>query len=151
MKTTHLDESSISLNLEITETVVMQNASCSTDIFRDLKALGIRLAVDDFGTGYSSLAYLQRFPVDMLKIDKQFVSHIDTDKDSYAIVKTVVDLSNNLGLAVVAEGVETREQFHLLSEMGCHYAQGYYFSRPVPAEDAEALLASNVSWTTSGN
>ena len=151
MQTTHVDESSISLNLEITETVVMQNASCSTDIFRDLKALGIRLAVDDFGTGYSSLAYLQSFPVDMLKIDKQFVSHIDTDKDSYAIVKTVIDLSNNLGLAVVAEGVETQEQFRLLSEMGCQFAQGYYFSRPVSAEDAEALMAGNVSWTTSGN
>jgi EAL domain-containing protein (putative c-di-GMP-specific phosphodiesterase class I) len=151
MKQTHVDESTISLNLEITETVVMQNASCSTDIFRDLKALGIKLAVDDFGTGYSSLAYLQSFPVDMLKIDKQFVSRIDSNKDSYAIVKTVVDLSSNLGLAVVAEGVETQEQFRLLSEMGCQYAQGYYFSRPVPAEDAEALLAGNVTWTTTAH
>ena len=144
---TKIDKSTVSLNLEITETVVMQNASCSTDILQDLKMLGIRLAVDDFGTGYSSLAYLQRFPIDILKIDKQFVSAIDSDEDSRAIVNTVIDLATNLGLSVVAEGVETIEQFHILRDMGCKYGQGYYFSKPVPADKTEKLLVQCQKWS----
>jgi len=143
---TKIDKANVLLNLEITETVVMQNASCSTDVLHDLKALGIGIAVDDFGTGYSSLAYLQQFPIDILKIDKQFVSQIDSDPDSRAIVNTVIDLAINLGLKVVAEGIEKEEQLQILRDMGCHYAQGYYFSRPVPAAKIEAMLTENLDW-----
>jgi diguanylate cyclase (GGDEF)-like protein len=143
LRRTQIDKSDFLLNLEITETVVMQNASCSTDILQDLKALGIRLAVDDFGTGYSSLAYLQRFPIDILKIDKQFVSMIDRDEDSRSIVNTVIELAENLNLRVVAEGIETAEQLEILKETGCHYGQGFFISRPVSGAQLEEILINS--------
>ena len=140
LQQTSVDRSNVSLSLEITESTIMQNASCSADIIGELKELGINFSVDDFGTGYSSLAYLQHFPVDALKIDKQFVSMIDNDEDSRSIVRTVIELGRNLSIKVVAEGVETKQQHVMLREMGCDYAQGFYYSEAVPAEQAKKLL-----------
>jgi EAL domain-containing protein (putative c-di-GMP-specific phosphodiesterase class I) len=98
------------------------------------------LSIDDFGTGYSSLSRLQRFPVDILKIDRAFVSRMDSDLETHEIVRIVVMLAHNLGLKVIAEGVETQEQMELLKHIGCEMAQGYLFSKPVPPEVAEKLL-----------
>jgi EAL domain-containing protein (putative c-di-GMP-specific phosphodiesterase class I) len=107
-----------------------------------LHQLGVRLSLDDFGTGYSSLSYLRRLPVDEVKIDKTFVLGMATDSGDLAIVRSIVDLSRHLGLAAVAEGVETEMTLRLLQEMGCDAAQGFYFSRPLPAERFDAWLAA---------
>jgi EAL domain-containing protein (putative c-di-GMP-specific phosphodiesterase class I) len=108
---------------------------------RQLKGLGVTLAIDDFGTGYSSLAYLQRLPLDRLKIDRQFVSGLGTDAGAAAIVSATVGLARALGLSVVAEGVETAEQAARLRNLGCEMAQGFYFGKPQSAGDTTALLA----------
>ena len=100
----------------------------------------IRLAIDDFGTGYSSLAYLKRLPVDEIKIDRSFVMHMSEDEDNATIVRSTIDLGRNLGLEVVAEGVETAEIWDTLNSLGCTVAQGYYLSRPVPPDDLQAWL-----------
>ena len=102
------------------------------DVLRALKSIGVSLAIDDFGTGYSSLSYLQRFPLDILKIDKSFVDELGRG-EGIEIVAAVIDLAHALGLQVVAEGVETPRQLEVLRELECDYAQGYLFSRPVPA------------------
>jgi predicted signal transduction protein with EAL and GGDEF domain len=128
------------VNLEITETIAMSDADRSTVVLSELKALGVRLDIDDFGTGYSSLSRLQRFPVDTLKIDRAFISRMDTDLETREIVRIIVMLAHGLGLKVVAEGVETRTQADMLKEMGCEMAQGYLYSKPVPAEAIELLL-----------
>jgi len=106
----------------------------------ELKALGVCLNIDDFGTGYSSLSRLQRFPVDILKIDRAFVSRMDSDLETHEIVRIVVMLAQNLGLKVIAEGVETTEQVELLKHMGCEMAQGYLFSKPARAEVIQQML-----------
>ncbi len=129
------------LVLEMTESVLMQRTDDTLRRLAALKALGVQLAVDDFGTGYSSLAYLQRFPVDVLKIDKAFVDGVATEAGDRAIARTVVALGQALGLRVVAEGVERDDQRRALAAMGCGSAQGYLFGRPLAAEGAEALLA----------
>jgi len=98
------------------------------------------VAIDDFGTGYSSLSYLKYLDVSKLKIDKKFIDDLATDKKDRAIAKSIVDLSKGLGLKVIAEGVETKEQYEVLKKFGCQIIQGYYFSRPIPKDDAEALL-----------
>ena len=128
------------LSLEITESALIQDATAAEAILSSLKALGLRLAIDDFGTGYSSLSYLRRFPIDILKIDQSFVAQLGTDAESTAIVTSVVHLAKALSLEVVAEGVETREQLTQLEQLGCHLAQGYYWSRPVPPEQMELQL-----------
>jgi diguanylate cyclase (GGDEF)-like protein len=130
------------LKLEITETVVMENIETATHTLEQLRALGVELSIDDFGTGYSSLSYLQRFPVSTLKIDRSFVSRM-TDGDGTAeIVRTITKLAQNLGMDVVAEGVETEGQRAQLSAFECEFGQGYYFSRPVDGDAAEALFLS---------
>ncbi|MBW8330248.1 MAG: EAL domain-containing protein [Thiobacillus sp.] len=128
------------LELELTESFVMHDAERINVAMQSLKALGVDIAVDDFGTGYSSLSYLKRFPVDRLKVDKSFVRDIDTDPDDAAIVRAIITLGHALGLKVVAEGVETRAHLEFLQHHRCDELQGYYFSRPVPAAQMEALL-----------
>jgi EAL domain-containing protein (putative c-di-GMP-specific phosphodiesterase class I) len=127
------------LEIELTESV-MHDAPQLVAMLGELKRLGVQIAIDDFGTGYSSLSSLKRFPVDRLKVDRSFVEHIATDPDDAAIVRTVIALGRNLGLKVVAEGVETAEQLQFLREHACDEVQGFYFSRPVPPEQLENLL-----------
>jgi EAL domain-containing protein (putative c-di-GMP-specific phosphodiesterase class I) len=138
LKETGLDPRT--LNLEITETIAMSDADRSAVVLAELKALGVRLYIDDFGTGYSSLSRLQGFPVDTLKIDRSFISRINTDAETGAIVRIIVMLAHGLRLNVVAEGVETQAQADLLRDIGCELAQGYLYSKPVPADAAEILL-----------
>jgi PAS domain S-box-containing protein len=127
------------LQLEVMETIAMGDAEAA-DVLAKFKALGVRLSIDDFGTGYSSLSRLQRLPVDSLKIDRSFISGMDRDKEALEIVRIIIMLAHNLGLKVVAEGVETAEQAKQLSELGCELAQGYYFARPADPETITELL-----------
>jgi predicted signal transduction protein with EAL and GGDEF domain len=124
------------LTLEITESAMMHDTETAVARLRELKALGVSLAVDDFGTGYSSLSYLQRFPIDSLKIDRSFVSGIDGDAEASALARAIVRLAQTLQLDAVAEGVETESQLERLRELGCRYAQGYFLALP---QDAESL------------
>jgi EAL domain-containing protein (putative c-di-GMP-specific phosphodiesterase class I) len=128
------------LVLEITESMVMEGAQYNADVLGRLKELGVRVAVDDFGTGYSNLAYLKRFPMDMVKIDKSFVDGLGEKPEDTAIVEAVISLARALGLTTVAEGIETTEQLERLRELGCELGQGYYFSGALPAYEASALL-----------
>ena len=141
LKETGLDPES--LELELTETVVMEDAQATLGILETLKSLGVRLAIDDFGTGYSSLAYLKRFPVDTLKIDRLFIAGLDKNVEDEVIVAAMIELARGLGLTVVPEGVETLEQLRRLRKAGCDVAQGFYFSRPLPTEAVAALLRRN--------
>jgi diguanylate cyclase len=129
------------LELEITESTLMVDPVRSQDILDALRALGVRIAVDDYGTGYSSLAYLQRLAVDELKLDKSFILPMLEDQGAAAIVRTTIDLAHSLGLSMVAEGVETEVHLRELARLGCDLAQGYYLSRPVPADDLTPWLA----------
>jgi PAS domain S-box-containing protein len=137
------------MNLEITETIAMADAERSGVVLSELKALGVHLDIDDFGTGYSSLSRLQRFPVDTLKIDRAFVSCMDRDHDTHEIVRIIVMLAHNLGLKVVAEGVETQNQLDLVRNIGCEFGQGYFFSKPVDHETIGKLLGINRGANTS--
>ena len=128
-----------SLVLEITESMLMGDAEQNVDVLRRLKDLSIGIAVDDFGTGYSNLAYLKRFPVDMLKVDKSFVDGLGENPEATAIVEAVVSLARAMGMQTVAEGIETTGQADLLRALGCELGQGYYFSQPLPAHEASAL------------
>jgi diguanylate cyclase (GGDEF)-like protein/PAS domain S-box-containing protein len=132
------------LILEMTETTLMRDSGESALRLTALKDLGIRLAIDDFGTGYSSMAYLQQFPVDILKIDRTFIPETSTDKASIALVHALVELGNALGLKTVAEGIETIEQLMQLRHEGCDAGQGFYFSRPLEAADAQRFLEQAV-------
>jgi diguanylate cyclase (GGDEF)-like protein len=144
LEETHLDPSC--LKLEITESVVMEDAEAAIAMLVGMKALGVRLSIDDFGTGYSSLSYLHRFPVDTLKIDRSFVSQISVSGDNAEIVRTIKTLATNLGMEVVAEGVETLEQLRRLSELECEYGQGFLFSRAVDREEAGSLIQAKPQW-----
>ena len=131
------------LQLEITETIAMGDAEKSGHVLAQLKATGIGLSIDDFGTGYSSLSRLRRIPVDTLKIDRAFISHMDSDPESREIVRIIIMLAHNLGLKVVAEGAETEEHINLLKQLNCEMAQGYFFSRPADDQAMAKLLVSN--------
>ena len=131
------------LQLEIIETIAMGDAEKSGHVLAQLKALGVRLSIDDFGTGYSSLSRLRRIPVDTLKIDRAFISNMDTDPENREIVRAIIVLAHNLGLKVVAEGTETEEHINLLKQLNCEMAQGYFFSRPADDQTMFKLLASN--------
>jgi len=135
-----------SLIVEITESTVVPRPDLAASIMAELKALNIQISIDDFGTGYSSLSYLQRFPFDSLKMDASFVRRMDSSESSMEIVRTIVVLAHNLNLKVVAEGVETLEQFATLRELGCEMVQGYLFAKALPAGDAEALLSGEPPW-----
>ena len=124
----------------------MDDVDRSIERLRELRGLGVRLAVDDFGTGYSSLNYLKRLPLDTLKIDRSFVSGLGSEPHDSSIVTAVVALAAALGLQTLAEGVETPEHLAMLRDLGCHLAQGYYFSRPVAADAVTALLEASPHW-----
>lgn len=128
------------LELELTESAVMADPEQCVNIFKNVQQIGCRISVDDFGTGYSSLSYLSSLPLDALKIDQSFVNDIIQDGTNQAIVKAIIGLSHNLGLEVVAEGVETDAQHQFLKDNGCDVMQGYLFSRPVPAKELESML-----------
>ena len=128
------------LELEITEGMVMRNAESAVTLLQKLKDMGIHISIDDFGTGYSSLAYLKRFPIDSLKIDRSFVTDVPKDAGDVAINVAIIAMAHSLGLKVVAEGVETQEQLDFLRKQGCDEMQGYYFSKPLPVEQVTALL-----------
>ena len=137
-----------SLRLEITESVIMENAEAAAAMLLQLRSLGVQLYVDDFGTGYSSLSYLHRFPIDALKIDRSFISGMGVEHESAEIVQTIITLAQNLGIYVVAEGVETAVQLSQLRAINCKdgQGQGYFFSKPLEREAVEALLATQPQW-----
>jgi PAS domain S-box-containing protein len=132
-----------SIDLEITETIAMADPQRSSLALSELKALGVHLSIDDFGTGYSSLSRLQEFPVDTLKVDRSFISKINSDSETCEIVRIIIELAHSLGLKVVAEGVETAEQADLLKQWNCEFAQGYFFARPGDHAAARSLLMSS--------
>jgi diguanylate cyclase len=134
-----------SLRLEITENVLVNWAEGLTETLCNLRAQGVQLVLDDFGTGYSALGYLNRFPIDALKIDRSFVAGIGSDREPSAIVQAVIDMASALGIDAVAEGVETSLQADTLYRMGCRYAQGFHFARPAPAEAIGVLLTRKPS------
>jgi diguanylate cyclase (GGDEF)-like protein len=133
-----------SLGVEFTESVAMQDVARTALVLGELKTLGVYTSVDDFGTGYSSLSHLRRLPLDILKLDRSFVSEMLNSNESREIVHTIISLAHILGMAVVAEGVETFEQSNHLRALGCKYAQGYFYSKPMSQDRAEALLKSGV-------
>lgn len=135
------------LELELTESVLMKRVEATGSILKTLRAKGVRVAVDDFGTGYSSLSYLRKFPIDALKIDQSFVRQITTDPGQASIVTAIISMGRSLGLRVVAEGVETEEELAFLQAQQCEEAQGYYFSRPVPAGEFAKLLETGIQKT----
>jgi EAL domain-containing protein (putative c-di-GMP-specific phosphodiesterase class I) len=135
------------LELEVTESALIADPVRSNAVLHRLHATGVGIAIDDYGTGYSSLAYIRRMPVNELKIDKSFVIGMATDENDAVIVRSTIELARNLGLRVVAEGVETEEAWHQLALLGCEIAQGYYFSRPVPADDFFGALTKGRGFT----
>jgi EAL domain-containing protein (putative c-di-GMP-specific phosphodiesterase class I) len=129
------------LGIEITESALVDDPDKAAVTLRRLKDMGLTIAIDDFGTGYSSLSYLKRFPIDSLKIDRTFVRDLAADPDDAAIVTAIITMAHSLKLDVIAEGVETGEQCEFLQSRGCTAAQGYYFTRPLPPDEAAHWLA----------
>jgi len=132
------------IQLEITESVAMEDAEAAVTTLQQLKALGIQLAIDDFGTGYSSLAYLKRFPVDELKIDRAFVSGLGRDSEDASIVNAVASLGHALNLSIVAEGIETIEEARQVHALGCEVGQGYYFAKPMARAEVDGFLVQSI-------
>jgi len=135
-----------SLKLEITESVLMEHTASVMTLLRRLHALRVQLSLDDFGTGYSSLSYLHRFPLQILKIDRSFIGSMNADRKHTEIVRAIVALARNLGMEVVAEGVETVEHLTALRALQCNYGQGYLFAKPLEAQAATALLHTSPQW-----
>jgi diguanylate cyclase len=131
------------LELELTENSLVQNVAEAVATMNQFKAEGIRISIDDFGTGYSSLDYLKQFPFDTLKIDQRFVRNIETRTDNAIITRAIIQMAHNLGLKVIAEGVETNAELEILYQYDCDEIQGYLFSRPIPAAQFEALLKND--------
>ena len=132
------------LRLEITESILIENAEFVTPLLTELKNRQIKLSLDDFGTGFSSLSYLNRFPVDALKLDRSFIQKIDEEERNFKIVQSIISLAHKLEMKVIAEGVETEQQLIYLKALECDYIQGYYFSKPLPKDEAEAFLESSL-------
>jgi len=137
------------LKLEITESVVMNNAEQSVKTISELRKMGIRVSIDDFGTGYSSLSYLHRLPVDTLKIDRSFVNSVGENGEDSEILQTIISLAKNLKMRVIAEGIETESQLNILKNLGCDYGQGYLMSKPLPNDVMEELLHRKQEWLPS--
>ena len=138
------------LELELTESMIMEHAESASSILQELKCLGVSLSLDDFGTGYSSLNYLRRFPVDSLKIDQSFIHDVTTDPSGASVVASIIDIAHNLQLTAIAEGVETHEQLEFLVANECDAVQGYLFSKPLPAQEFIALLQQGKYWKAAG-
>ena len=141
-----LDESGLPapcLELELTEGLLLANADVTLFMLRELVRMGLKLSIDDFGTGYSSLSYLRQFPVNRLKIDRAFVKSMTEDPDAAVITGTIINMAKSLRLRVIAEGVENEKQLHLLRAQKCEEVQGFYFSRPLVAEDFAAKMRNN--------
>lgn len=136
-----------SLSLEITEGIAMKNVDANVQMLEELRSLGVNISIGDFGTGYSSLSYLKRFPLNTLKIDRSFISDITTNIDDREITKAIIAMGQNLNLKVLTEGVETEPQVQLLRENGCDYIQGYYYSKPVTADEVLPFLQNRVAST----
>jgi len=134
------------LELELTESLLMEPIPAVRRTLEELKALGLHIAIDDFGTGYSSLAYLKRFPINTLKIDQSFIRDITTDPDAATIASAIIGLAKSLRLTVVAEGVETEAQLRVLRSYGCDEVQGYLFSPPLPPAEFAELLRTKATW-----
>jgi EAL domain-containing protein (putative c-di-GMP-specific phosphodiesterase class I) len=137
------------LELEITESVIMADPARAREVLSRLNKMGLRLSIDDFGTGYSSLGYLRKLPVHYIKIDKSFVMDMVQNEDDGVIVRSIIDLAHNLGLKVVAEGVESQEVLDRLKELGCDLAQGYHMSRPLPVPELNLWLTQS-AWGMKG-
>ena len=144
LQETQLDH--LTLKLEITESMAMSDVESAIDMLLRLKKMNLTLSIDDFGTGYSSLSYLHRFPTDILKVDRSFVSRMENGDEDAEIVKTIISLGHNLGMGIVAEGVETESQLEALRSLDCEYGQGYFFAKPMSAEDAEKILTESPTW-----
>lgn len=139
LEKTSIDPSIV--ELEITETLLMQSLDTSIEVLNKLMDIGVRIALDDFGTGYSSLNYLRKIPISTLKIDKSFIDNIISNKKEEAIINNIIEMAHSMELKVVAEGVEIKEQLSILKDRKCDYIQGYYFSKPLPASEAEKLMS----------
>jgi len=138
------------LELELTESVLMQDAEAAVVTLHALKEMGVRLAIDDFGTGYSSLSALKHFPIVRLKIDQSFVRELPDGEDNRAIARAVISLGRQLNLKVIAEGVETEKQLNFLRDNDCHEIQGYHYSKPVTPRELEQLLREPFAWPAQG-
>jgi EAL domain-containing protein (putative c-di-GMP-specific phosphodiesterase class I) len=134
------------LELELTESVLLQDSDATLMVLNEIRALGVGISMDDFGTGYSSLSYLHRFPFDKIKIDQSFIRNLNNRGDCLAIVRAVIGLGKSLGMRVVAEGVETAEQLAFLEREGCDQVQGYLFSRPVPVSRVSLLAGKQLAF-----
>ncbi|MBW2712748.1 MAG: EAL domain-containing protein [Deltaproteobacteria bacterium] len=128
------------LHLELTESILMESGDMTQEILNELRRMGIRIAIDDFGTGYSSLSYLQKFQLDELKIDRSFIKDIARNPNDASITRAIILMAHSLGLEIVAEGIETEAQKEFIREHGCRFAQGYLYSRPVPADQISKML-----------
>lgn len=135
-----------SLKLEITESAIMDNANSAAVILQKLRERSIQLSIDDFGTGYSSLSYLHSFPINTLKIDRSFVRRIDGNPKNLGLIPAIMSIAQTMGMSAIAEGIETNQQLAQLRTLGCGFGQGYLFSKPIDAERAMDLIASNPQW-----